>query len=427
MKDLHVFLLDYSSQTVFTQTLYSLHFISHRLKSLTLIKREKTSSLHIDKSLYHYQVINMTEDDLGKTLNGCIPTITTDYVLFLYKDEQLISNIDDAITKLSDKNHILTNSLSVKNYIIERPFLVKTSYLKQTPLFTKEQIPFNEAVLPAWLKKIEKAKIVKITKPMVKPFNPRAYTKTINKWEFIAKYSSPLKRAYDQSPSLAVMISTYNMASYVETAITSCLLQHTPINQLLVIDDGSTDKTYERLTKWNGERNIRVFQKENEGKARALNQLLPYVSSDFILELDADDWLDPDAISTIKEQIMTLPLSAAVLYGNLRNWRQFDSNEMKFSEVTNGKPVMDENELLSYHFPLGPRIYRTDKLKAIGGFPVISFEEGKLYEDVLVLKELMKTGPLCYRDFTIYNVRNHQSSITKVNHSKWHEFKNLLD
>jgi hypothetical protein len=84
-------------------------------------------------------------------------------------------------------------------------------------------------------------------------------------------------------------------------------------------------------------------------------------------------------------------------------------------------------EVLSYKFPLGPRIYRTLSLKENKGFPIIDFEDGRMYEDVSILNHLLRENRLLYKDFTIYNVREHAFSITKKNPSSWSDFLKLLN
>src|SRR5699024_9448462 len=102
---------------------------------------------------------------------------------------------------------------------------------------------------------------------------------------------------------ISVVIATYNMEKYIETAVVSCLLQTEMFDQILIIDDGSTDGSDQKLEQLANEKQVKIFHKKNEGKAKALNELLPHVTSDFILELDADDWLDADACSVIKKHL----------------------------------------------------------------------------------------------------------------------------
>src|SRR5699024_11280245 len=55
------------------------------------------------------------------------------------------------------------------------------------------------------------------------------------------------KSDMQQYKTISVLISTYNMEQYLETAIFSCLLQNEPFDQILIMDDGSTDNTHQQL------------------------------------------------------------------------------------------------------------------------------------------------------------------------------------
>ena len=71
-------------------------------------------------------------------------------------------------------------------------------------------------------------------------------------------------------PSVTVLIDTYNYGQYIEEAVESVLTQEFPREQreILVVDDGSTDDTAERLKKYSDD--IRYVRKPNGGQASAL-------------------------------------------------------------------------------------------------------------------------------------------------------------
>src|SRR5699024_12561163 len=83
-------------------------------------------------------------------------------------------------------------------------------------------------------------------------------------------------------------------------------------------------------------------------------------------------------------------------------------------------------DLLPLQYTLGTMIYLSSILEEECCFPVVDFEDGRLYEDVSVLHQLLKKYSFCYKDFTVYNVREHQKSITKNNESKWQTFLQML-
>jgi glycosyltransferase involved in cell wall biosynthesis len=74
-----------------------------------------------------------------------------------------------------------------------------------------------------------------------------------------------------KAPFFTVLIDTYNYGKYIEEAVSSALAQEFPAEEreILLVDDGSTDDTQERLGKF-GEA-IRYLRKPNGGQASAFN------------------------------------------------------------------------------------------------------------------------------------------------------------
>jgi len=96
-------------------------------------------------------------------------------------------------------------------------------------------------------------------------------------------------------PSLvSVIIPTYNYGAYVSVAIESVLAQTYTHVEIIVVDDGSTDNTKE-ITSTYGER-ISYFKQKNQGVSVARNFGFSQAKGDYILFLDADDWLKPNAV-----------------------------------------------------------------------------------------------------------------------------------
>jgi glycosyltransferase involved in cell wall biosynthesis len=96
------------------------------------------------------------------------------------------------------------------------------------------------------------------------------------------------------APKLAVIIACHNYAPFVGQAISSVQGQHGPC-ELLVVDDGSTDESWE-VIKASGARAIRI---PNSGQAGACLHGLDQTTAPFIYFLDADDVLKPGALDQI--------------------------------------------------------------------------------------------------------------------------------
>src|SRR5687768_199170 len=93
---------------------------------------------------------------------------------------------------------------------------------------------------------------------------------------------------------VSVIIPTYNSGSLVVQAVEGVLAQTRQAEEVIVVDDGSTDDTAERLQQF-GER-IRVVRQANGGVATARNAGLRASSGDLVAFLDADDAWHPQKL-----------------------------------------------------------------------------------------------------------------------------------
>ena len=104
-----------------------------------------------------------------------------------------------------------------------------------------------------------------------------------------------------QESKISVVIDNYNYDRYLAEAIESVLNQSRAPSELIVIDDGSTDRSQEVICSF-GDRVKGVF-KENGGQGSAFNSGFSVASGDWILFLDADDRLCPGAIEALEEVV----------------------------------------------------------------------------------------------------------------------------
>ena len=113
-------------------------------------------------------------------------------------------------------------------------------------------------------------------------------------FENVDKLRNPPLRRY---PLVTVAIPAYNEEKTIAATIESVLNLDYPKDRLeiMVIDDGSTDKTYQ-ITRRYIKRGIKAFHKENTGKGSTLNFALARASGEFFTCLDADSFVDPDCL-----------------------------------------------------------------------------------------------------------------------------------
>ena len=92
------------------------------------------------------------------------------------------------------------------------------------------------------------------------------------------------------TPAISAVIPTYNRKQFVLDAINSALQQDPKNYEIIVVDDGSTDGTFEYLLSLNLP--IRVIRKQNGGVASARNEGIRNAKGKYITFLDSDDvWL----------------------------------------------------------------------------------------------------------------------------------------
>ena len=101
---------------------------------------------------------------------------------------------------------------------------------------------------------------------------------------------------------VSVVMPAYNMADYIEESIESVLASHYPHIELIVVDDGSTDRTAEIAQSW-AERDarVKVIRKANGGQTTARNVGVAASRGEYILMVDSDDLIGRDYIGRAVE------------------------------------------------------------------------------------------------------------------------------
>jgi len=103
--------------------------------------------------------------------------------------------------------------------------------------------------------------------------------------------------------TVCAIIPTYNRAHYIGECLNSLLAQTRRIDQIIVVDDGSTDNTQEVLKAYAGQ--IIVLHKQNGGKASALNLGMQHCTSDYVWICDDDDIAAPGGLQVLASALDT--------------------------------------------------------------------------------------------------------------------------
>jgi len=105
------------------------------------------------------------------------------------------------------------------------------------------------------------------------------------------------------TPRISVVIPAYNAARFLEETLDSVLAQTCPADEVLVVDDGSTDETPSLAARYAPA--VQVISQVNSGESVARNLGLARVSGDWVAWLDADDVWEPTKLEAQAELIET--------------------------------------------------------------------------------------------------------------------------
>lgn len=107
---------------------------------------------------------------------------------------------------------------------------------------------------------------------------------------------------------ISVVIPLYNHVDYIEAALDSVMRQGSPADEVIVVDDGSSDNGFEKARKTLGRRpNTHVLRQANIGAHATINRLFEMASCDYIAILNSDDLFLPGKLERCRALITADP------------------------------------------------------------------------------------------------------------------------
>lgn len=231
-------------------------------------------------------------------------------------------------------------------------------------------------------------------------------------------------------PLVSVVITTHNRLKYLKEAIDSVEKQTLKDWELIIVDDGSCDGTWEWLTQLKNNEQIRVFkQSQNSERSAARNRGLSEARGEFIMFLDDDDLLRLDALENLVKPLIKSPQSVAAIGAR---W--------KFKEGVYGikiaHPIIPYQgiiwpELLAGWSAIsGQNLYRTVSVREVGGFnlKIRQVEDRDLWLRVARLGTvlLLPTIALEYRVHTNQSMQSLPPNIVELREEVFQSFINNL-
>lgn len=137
---------------------------------------------------------------------------------------------------------------------------------------------------------------------------------------------------------VSIIIPVYNIEKYIERCVLSIINQSYKNIEVIIVDDGSTDRSSDIVDNYMNLDNCIVIHKENEGLSSARNVGLKAATGEFVMFVDGDDYLMNDAIEIlvkkINDEIDVIIFPYIRVYGSKKiATHLFDKKEIMFSNT----------------------------------------------------------------------------------------------
>ena len=209
------------------------------------------------------------------------------------------------------------------------------------------------------------------------------------------------------SPAVSVVIPAKNAATYIGETIASALAQ-CDVTEIIVVDDGSTDDTVALVHAIRDPR-LRLITNQASGVSAARNYGAQSAGGSWLMFLDADDRLRPDAVTTLLAAAKDAP-RAVLVYGD---YNTIDSAGRSIGrrDLLKGRRKPSGNvleRLASGNFIVngGIMLVRTEAFRATGGFDVSL----RYCEDWHCWCRLAATGAFAYVPKLLLDYRLHTAN-----------------
>lgn len=181
---------------------------------------------------------------------------------------------------------------------------------------------------------------------------------------------------------ISVIVPIYNVEKYIEYCLDSIISQTYSDLEILLINDGSTDNSLKICESYQKkDRRIKFFNQSNKGQSAARNLGLDKMTGDFVMFVDSDDWIHPQTIEILFNNLQKSGLSMVI--GGVCSIHNLDPHDVKFSKVSFDFMTYNTREALIYSYTktgcaIWGRLYRKEL------FENLRFPVGRTSEDIAI-------------------------------------------
>lgn len=215
-------------------------------------------------------------------------------------------------------------------------------------------------------------------------------------------------------PLVSVLLPVYNGETYLEAAVRSILDQTFTDYELLILNDGSTDRSGEILARLAGEdERIQVITRENRGLVASLNELLERSCGTCCARMDADDLALPDRLEQQVQYLSDHP--EVVLVGGQPLLIDSSGRPLGIMHQPLSHAEIDRDHLRGCSSVSHPAVlFRKEKVLQVGGYRQESYPA----EDLDLWLRLGEVGEIRNLPEVVLRYRIHEKSISGSNQTR---------
>lgn len=215
--------------------------------------------------------------------------------------------------------------------------------------------------------------------------------------------------------TFSLILPTYNMEKYLEKCLNSILNQTCNDYEVLIINDGSTDKSVEIAQEYvNSDSRFKLLSFENGGLSEARNRGIRASEGEYVIFIDPDDTIQPELLERLKpytKEGIEMTRFGAIVLGENPKKDKYRFNREFYPETISGLDALkkwnnDRRYSTAWLYCTKKDVFDRSKFE----FPTV-----KIYEDVASIPTLIANAEtVSMLDYIGYNYIQHEDSITNI-------------
>jgi glycosyltransferase involved in cell wall biosynthesis len=207
-------------------------------------------------------------------------------------------------------------------------------------------------------------------------------------------------------PTISAVIRVYNGERFIGQSLRAVLSQTRPPDEVIVVDDGSTDGTLDELAQFRSE--IRVVEQANLGVAGAFNRCFAESQGDYVAACDADDVWESDKLERQLEAIQTHP-EIDIAIGGARFFGHKQGPRAPYS----GSGILDSRDLARHLYRANFVCHSTTLIRRRLHRQLGPIAEGILCEDYDYWLRALEADAVFFYDPTVLvGYRTHEEQVS---------------